>query len=380
MLRKHFINQIEQNFKIHRITAILGPRQCGKTTLARQYGQGISEENYFDLENPKDLARLTNPNLALEGLKGLIVIDEIQRRPDLFPVLRYLHDYFPEQKYLILGSASRDLIHQSSESLAGRIGYVELTPFNFLEVTDLTKLWYRGGFPQSYFPESAEQSQKWRFDYIQTFLEQDIPTLGFSIPANQLRRFWKMVAHYHGNILNSSEIGRSLDSSHVTIKKYADLLVGTFMIRLLQPWYENLKKRQTKSAKVYIRDSGLLHALLDLENPTLHPVAGASWEGFAIEQILAFLTPREAYFWNAPAHAELDLLILRKGMKIGFEIKYTDHPKITASMQICLQDLDLEHLYVITPGDQRFFIQEKIEVLGIKRLAEGLAHLKPSQI
>lgn len=366
-MRPFFLQKVQKNFQIHRITAILGPRQCGKTTLAREYAKKIPSENYFDLENPLDLAKLENPKLALENLKGLIVIDEIQRRPDLLPVLRYLHDLQKDQQYLILGSAFRELIAQFSETLAGRIGYIELTPFNFLEVENTEKLWRRGGFPRSYLATSDDVARRWITDYIKTFLERDIPMLGINIPPNQLRRFWVMLAHYHGNLLNFSDLGRSLDLSHTTIKKYADILVSTFMVRLLQPWHENISKRQVKMPKIYVRDSGIVHGILNIEDPMQHPKLGAFFEGFAVEQLLTMLDPWESFFWATHGGAELDLFIPDlKGKKVGFEIKYTDSPSITASMRVAIEDLKLDELYCIIPGDSNFKLDEKIRVLGLK--------------
>ena len=371
MQRLIFINKVRSAFEVHRIVALLGPRQCGKTTIANEYAKNIPASNYFDLERPRDLARLENPELALEGLTGLIVIDEIQRRPDLFPVLRYLHDYKQNQQYLVLGSASRSLISQSSESLAGRIGYLELTPFNILEVQDIDLLWKRGGFPRSFLATSNSSSKKWIEQYIRTYLEQDIPQLGIKIPANQLHRFWVMLAHYHGNIVNYSSLGQSLDLTHVTLKKYADILLATFMIRILQPWHENISKRQVKAPKIYIRDSGIVQNLLGVEETSLHPKLGALFEGFALEQILNTLGTNDAYFWATHNGAELDLFIPSlNGKRIGFEIKYTDSPKINASMKVAIEDLKLDKLYCIIPGSSQFKLSEKVEVAGLEKVKD----------
>lgn len=369
MQRNEYLFSIVNCFKVNPICAILGPRQCGKSTLASMYAKSIEEVYFFDLEDPLDLARLDNPMLALADLNGLIIIDEIQRRADLFPVLRVLVDKFKKQ-FLILGSASRELIRQSSESLAGRISYIELTPFSLTEVRESHNLWLRGGFPLAYLAKDIEISLAWRKAYITTFLEQDIPNLGINIPALSLRRFWMMLTHTHGNILNASELGRSLGYSDTTIKRYLDVLIGTFMIRQLNPWFTNIAKRQVKSPKVYFRDSGILHSLMgitDYNSLLAHPKLGASWEGFALEEVIRYnkAGPEECYFWSTHAHAELDLLIFKDGNKHGFEFKYTDSPRLTPSMKIAMKDLDLDKLTVIIPGKQNFPLAENITVAGL---------------
>lgn len=370
MNRDYFLKQIDFNFKIHSVCGLLGPRQVGKTTLAKQYAQRYSNAHILDLENPFDLARLANPMLTLQNIQSdLIVIDEVQLRPELFPILRVLVDEKP-RKFLILGSASRDLLRQSSETLAGRIGYIELPPFSITEAPDHDKLWLRGGFPRSYLTESDHESYAWRQAYISTFMERDIPNLGFNIPPAQMKRIWMMFAHHHGNILNASEISKSLDITHHTVRKYLDILTGTFMIRELQPWFENISKRQVKSPKIYIRDSGLLHGLLNIESfQTLqvYPRLGASWEGFSVEEIIKEYHAQsdECYFWSTQSGAELDLLIIKDGKRIGFEFKYTDFPKITKSMHIALQDLSLDHLYVVYPHHATFPMSDKITARGL---------------
>lgn len=375
MDRDLFLTKIKRFLKSHPIVGILGPRQCGKTTLARMFCKNypeFSKANYFDLESPIDLERLTQPLLALKPLKGLVVIDEIQRSPELFPILRVLADEEElEQKYLILGSASRELIKQSSESLAGRIAYLELPPFSFQEVNDIDTLWLRGGFPRSYLAEGEEESFDWRIAYIRTFLEQDIPNLGFKIPPVALRRYWMMLAHYHGNIFNASELGRSFGASDVTMRKYLDLLTGTFMIRQLQPWYVNIGKRQVKSPKMYFRDSGILHALLNIstkEELQVHPKLGSSWEGFAMEEIIKahHINSEECYFWSTYSDAEVDLLIPQGDKMLGFEFKYVDAPRITKSIQIVMNDLPLEKLHIIYPGEKSYSLSEKIYVSSLK--------------
>jgi len=371
--RARFINQIAFQYKIHSVCGLLGPRQVGKTTLAKQYAQLYPNVHFIDLENPIDLARLKNPMLTLSDLDSdLIVIDEIQRLPELFPVLRVLVDERP-RKFLILGSASRDLLQQSSESLAGRIGYIELTPFSIAETGESKKLWLRGGFPRSYLAESNKESYAWRQAYITTFMERDIPNLGFNIPAVLMRRLWMMLAHNHGNILNTSELGGSLSIAHHTVRKYIEILAGTFMIRILEPWFENISKRQVKTPKVYIRDSGLLHTLLGIQNNDelhVYPRLGASWEGFALEEIIKVnqAQPEECFFWAVQSGAELDLLIIKDGKKIGFEIKYTDAPTLTKSMITALNDLSLDHLYVIYPHHTVYPLAEKISVQGLENI------------
>lgn len=372
MQRPKYQLAIDKQFRVHSVCAILGPRQVGKTTLAKMFiAKHPSEQvRRFDLENPIDLAKLDNPMLALSQPSSLIVIDEIQLRPDLYPAIRVLVDEKKERKFLILGSASRDLIQQSSETLAGRIGYIELMPFSLDETNHTPTLWLRGGFPLSFLAEDDAMSFLWRSSYITTFLERDIPSLGIQIPPQQMRRFWLMLAHYHGQIFNASEIGKSLGISDHTVRRYLDILAGTFMIRILSPWHENLGKRQVKSPKIYFRDSGILHALLGIqseEDLSNHPRLGSFWEGYALEEICRQMgsIPEDCYFWRTQAGAELDLLILKDGKRIGFEMKYSDHPKITPSMSIAIKDLKLDHLYVIFPGKETFPLSEKITVRGL---------------
>jgi hypothetical protein len=346
----------------------------GKTTLANQYAKEFKRVHVLDLENPFDLARLENPMLSLSNIDAeLIIIDEIQLRPELFPVLRVLVDKNQQRKFLILSSASRDLLQQSSETLAGRIGYIELPPFSLPETKNHHTLWLRGGFPRSFLTETDEKSYSWRQAYIATYMERDIPNLGFNIPPALIKRLWIMLAHYHGNVMNASELGKSLDLTHHTVRKYIDILMGTFMVRQLQPWFENISKRQVKSSKVYIRDSGILHTLLAI--PTydllqLNPKLGVSWEGFAMEQIIAHyhIQSEECYFWATQSGAELDLFFIKDGKRLGFEFKYTDYPKITKSMHIALQDLALDHLYLVFPHHQTFPLAEKITALGLENL------------
>lgn len=375
MIRQFFLNKIKQAFQVTNVVAILGPRQCGKTTAAKQYivkQSHFSNQNYFDLENYRDRERLSDPLLSLSSLSGLIVIDEIQRAPNLFETLRVLVDNKDlDQHYLILGSASRDLIAQSSETLAGRITYLELTPFMFDEIHEMEKLWIRGGYPLSILGANDDISVAWRKGYIKTFLERDIPALGINIPAEQLRRFWMMLAHYHGNMFNASELGRSLGLSHKTMKEYVDILTGTFMVRQLQPWYENIGKRQVKTPKIYIRDSGIFHTLIGVNTSAdllTNPKLGASWEGFALEQIIYHLDAQqeECYFWGTHQQTELDLLIIKNGKRLGFEIKYSGAPKLTKSMQIAHEDLALDTLTVVYPGDIEYPLTKDIHVRPLK--------------
>jgi predicted AAA+ superfamily ATPase len=353
-----------------RVVALLGPRQCGKTTLARHFVARDSL-NYFDLEEPQSLARLSEPDTALRPLRKLVVIDEIQRRPELFPLLRVLADRTPlPARFLILGSASPDLLRQSSETLAGRIETVPLEGFRLsdLGATAQGRHWLRGGFPLAYTARSEADSLAWRRQFLQTFLERDLPQMGMSIPAEALRRFWHMVAHYHGQIWNGAELARALAVSEVTVRRYLDLMSGVFMLRQLQPWFENLGKRQVKAPKVYVRDTGLLHALLgiasqrDLEH---HPKVGASWEGYAVEEVIKALRPDESYYWATHGGAEIDLVLFKNGRRIGVECKRADAPVLTSSMRTALTDLKLDQLYVVYPGDKAYTLARNVEVIPL---------------
>jgi len=352
------------------VLAILGPRQCGKTTLART----MNADHYFDLENPQDIARLEQPQLALEDLTGLIVIDEIQRAPELFPLLRYLIDQDKNRKFVILGSASRDLIRQSSESLAGRIAYYYLGGFRLHDMgpENMKTLWLRGGLPRSFLAASDEESHLWRTQYVTTFLERDIPQLGITIPARTLRRFWLMLSHYHGQILNYAELGRSFGVSDMTVRKYCDILEGTFMIRILPPWYANIGKRIVKRPKLYLRDSGLFHTLLSIERPEqlyASPKLGASWEGFAMDCICRTLGKEDTdlYFWHTHGGAELDLFWQHGGQNWGVEFKYEDAPRLTRSMQTAISDLQLAGLWVVYPGKSSYALAKNVQVLPLSK-------------
>jgi len=355
--------------------ALVGPRQSGKTTLARQLVSPDSL-NYFDLEDLTSLSRLEAPMTALRNLNGLVVIDEIPRRPDLFPVLRVLCDRDPlPARFLILGSASPDLVRASSESLAGRVETISISGFSLAEVgvEALAQHWLRGGFPLSYLAATEADSIAWRKNFIQMFLERDLPQWGVRIPAITLLRFWTMLAHCHGQIWNTAELARSLGVSEPTTRHYLDILEGVFMARVLQPWHANLKKRQVKAPKVYFRDSGLLHYLLGIRSELdlqTHPKSGASWEGYAIEEVLKAVIPEEAYYWATHNGAELDLLLLKDGHRIGVECKRVDGPRLTPSMRTALEDLELDRIFVIYPGNLTFPITDQVTALPISELGK----------
>ncbi len=363
------------------VVALLGARQVGKTTLARALVAGRSlPASFFDLERAQDLARLADPELALGGLRGIVVLDEIQRRPDLFPALRVLADR-PRKpaRFLVLGSASPELLRQTSESLAGRIAYHELSGLRLDEVgiDHMERLWLRGGFPRSYTARSKRDSGEWRRDFIRTFLERDVPQLGISIPSATLERFWAMLAHYHGQIWNASEFARSFGVSHHVTRGYLEALVATFMVRILRPWTENIKKRQVRSPKVYIRDTGLLHSFLDVESIAAlerHPRIGASWEGFMLEAVIQQLgaTAEQCYFWATHTGAELDLLVVGGGRRLGYEIKRTTAPRLTPSMRSAFDDLRLTSLDVIHAGSQTFPLARRVRAVASARLLTDL--------
>lgn len=382
MNRSRYLQKVQKAFDIHPVVAILGPRQCGKTTLAKQIAEGLSQfksVHFFDLENPLDIQKLTqNPTLVLQECDGLIVIDEIQRLADLFPLLRVLVDgdrFTKRKQFLILGSASRDLIQQSSETLAGRIQYIELSPFDTTEIDNPKRLWIRGGFPEAYLAHNEEASFIWRREYIRTYLERDIPNLGFQIPSSTLRRFWMMLTDYHGNMFNASELGKSLQVAGNTIRRYLDILTGTFMIRELSPWFVNISKRQVKSPKIYFRDSGIYHALLGLADESAlwnHAKLGASWEGFALEEIIRFYqaNPEDCYFWGVHGQAELDLLLHVRDQRLGFEFKFTDKPQLTKSMRTAMETLGLNKLSIISPGNHNFPLEKNVRAIGLESLRE----------
>ena len=374
--RKADVALVRAALRRSRVVALLGPRQCGKTTLARKFVSPDSL-NYFDLEEPQSLARLNEPDTALRPLEKLVVIDEIQRRPDLFPLLRVLADRTPlPARFLILGSASPDLLRQSSESLAGRLETVSLEGFRLsdLGAAAQSRHWLRGGFPLAYTARTEADSLTWRRQFLQTFLERDLPQLGIRIPAVVLRRFWNMVAHYHGQIWNAAELARALAVNESTVRRYLDLMTGVFMVRQLPPWFENLGKRQVKAPKIYVRDSGLLHTLLgvtsqhDLEH---HPKVGASWEGYAVEEVLKALQPDEAYYWATYNGAEIDLILFKDGRRVGVECKRADAPALTPSMRIALADLKLDQLSVLYPGEKKYSLARNVEVVPLAKFVKA---------
>ena len=373
--RPFYLQRLETAVHRSPITALLGPRQTGKTTLARTFTEN-KHTTFFDLESIPDQRRLQNPELVLGNLEGFVILDEIQLMPELFGTLRVLVDR-PGQKarFIILGSASPTIIRNASETLAGRIEFVDLHGFDLSEVrsSNWQSLWLRGGFPRSYLAESDMDSLTWREGFIRTFLERDIPQLGIQIFATAMRRFWTMLAHYHAQTWNASELGRAMGLSDKTVRGYLDILTGAFMVRQLQPWYENMSKRQVRAPKVYLRDSGLLHSLLDVHDIHSlmgHPKVGASWEGFAIEQALQIIRPSEAYFWATHNGAELDLLIFHKGKRYGIEVKFSEAPEITRSMQTALHDLDLAYMWVIYPGESNYQVDKKISVWSLQMITD----------
>lgn len=374
--RINYLNKIKMLIKNYSVVALIGPRQVGKTTLAREIAKQFSPVTFFDLEDPTALARLSEPKLALQSLEGLIIIDEVQHQPDLFKILRVLVDQpQKKQQFLILGSASPTLLKQTAESLAGRIAYLEIHGFSLQEVgtTHLDKLWLRGAFPRSYLATNELASVEWRQQFIRTFLERDLPQLGIHIPAITMRRFWMMLAHYHGQIWNTSEFSRAFGVSDKIIKHYLDILTSTFIIKQLSPWWENISKRQVKAPKIYLNDSGLLHTLLGLNNQAaldVHPKIGASWEGFAMNTVLSQLDaqPEEAFFWSTHTGAELDLVILRGNLRLGFEFKRTLSPKLTRSTHTAMKDLGLSHVYIIHAGDEIYPLALNVTALGLSRI------------
>ena len=373
--RTKLIQQVRKAIRRSRVVALLGPRQCGKTTLAREF-LSAGHKNYFDLEDTDDLLRFEDAKSELAGLRGLVVIDEIQRKPELFPLLRVLSDRKPlAAKFLILGSAGPAFLKQSSESLAGRIETIQMSGFSLQEVAPrkLKTHWFRGGFPHSFLARTNEDSFAWRKQFVQTFLERDVPQMGVNVPAPMFRRFWTMLAHDHGRLWNAADPAASLGVSQPTVRKYLDYLDHLLMVRQLRPWHENLGKRQVKAPKIYVRDSGLLHLLLGIQSEREfrdHPKRGASWEGYVIEELFKQFQPDDAYFWATHNQAELDLLLLKNGRKIGFEIKLNARPSLTPSMRIALHDLKLEKLFVIYPEKINYDLASNIHVISIAELTK----------
>jgi predicted AAA+ superfamily ATPase len=370
--RPQYLLEIEAN-NLFPAIALVGPRQVGKTTLAKEYLKNLSSQSiYFDLEDPDDFRALRNPKPVLENLTGTVAIDEVQVLPELFAYLRSIIDKRPDLQFLLLGSATPALLSHGSESLAGRIGYVEVKPFSLLEYKDYTKLWVRGGFPRSILAASDKQSLIWRKNFVKTFLEQDLASQGFKLNPQMLRKFWVILADYHAQIFNASELARALDLDIKTIKRYLDILVNTFMVRYLAPWHENISKRQVKNGKIFLRDSGLLHFLLGIEDFS-HLIKsrklGSSWEGYAIEQIITYHQAdyEECYFWATQGGAELDLLIAKDGKKYAFEIKFSQTPTLTKSMKSAIDSLQLAELIVIVPGDGEYYLNDKVRVVGLNK-------------
>jgi len=374
--RPALLSQIQTALRRSRAVVLCGPRQCGKTTLAREL-LAPDSVNYFDLEDPASLARLDEPMTALQPLQGLVVIDEVQRRPELFPVLRVLLDRkAAPARFLVLGSASGDLLRQSSESLAGRVEYVTLGGFSLPELGAAaeSRLWLRGGFPLSYLAQNEADSVAWRRDFIRTLLERDLPQWGVRVAATALRRFWTMLAHYHGQTWNAAEPARAMGVSEPTTRHYLDLLSDALMVRQLPPWHANLGKRQVKAPKVYVRDSGVLHQLLGIDGERAllsHPKVGASWEGFVIEQALATQTHEEAYFWATHQGAEIDLILRRGDRLFGIECKRADAPRMTATLRTATADLGLERIAVLYPGQRRYALSDSVEAVPLAALADG---------
>ena len=365
------------------VVALLGPRQVGKSTLARQVvASRRGPTTWFDLENPADLARLADPGLELRPLRGLVVLDEIHRLPEVFPLLRVLADRpRTPARFLVLGSASPDLLRQSSETLAGRVAFHELDGFGLREVEDLERLWLRGGFPLSYLARTGPASRRWRDGFIRTFLTRDVPDLGSSVPPPTLRRFWTMLAHWHGQVWNGAEFGRAFGVSHTTVRRYLDLLTSVFVVRQLPPWHENLRKRQVRSPKVYVADSGVLHALLGLstrEDVLSHPKVGASWEGFAVQQVVQLLAaaPEQCFHWSTHSGAKLDLLVVAGNRRYGFEVKRAEAPRMTPSMRSAFETLRLDRLDVVHAGTESYAIAPGMRALPAARLAAALRPLR----
>lgn len=383
--RRRHLERLSWLFRTFPVVAILGARQVGKTTLARALAEiRGGPVTHLDLESAADLALLADPELVLGPLRGLVILDEIQRRPELFPVLRVLADRpGSDTKFLVLGSASPDLLRQTSESLAGRIGYHHLRGLALDEVgpPELDRLWLRGGFPRSFLAPGEAESVEWRRSFLQTFLERDLPQLGVRTPTETLRRFWTMVAHYHAQTWNGAEIARAFGIGESSVRRYLDLLTSALVLRQLPPWHANLAKRQVKAPKVFVEDSGLLHALLGIESGedlAGHPKVGASWEGFLVKEIVERLNarPEECFFWATHTGAELDLLIISGRRRFGFEIKRTAAPKLTRSMATVLEDLDLERLDVVHAGRATFPLAEKVRAVAANDLLDQIEPLR----
>ncbi len=378
--RDNYLELIQDRLQYMPIVALLGPRQIGKTTLAKM----LSAQHYFDLENPDHCNAFQQPESILAQKTGLIVIDEVQCQPDLFPFLRYWCDSHPEQKFLLLGSASRELVNQSSESLAGRISYIEIAGFDWSEIAieqEWQTLWQRGAYPRSFLAPNENASLQWRVDYIKTFLERDIPQLGINLPAKNLRRFWTLIANSNAQLLNYAELGRNFGLSEVSVRRYLEVLESALVVRTLQPWHENISKRQVKRPKVFLRDTGLMHALLSINDIQLHPLLGASWESFAIENIITLLSQRhplltaeQFYFWRSKTE-ELDLFFEFNGKRYGVEVKFNLRPQLNKSMMTAKQVLRLDQLFVLGPTSENRQLADGIEVIPITQFNQMILNL-----
>ena len=369
VIRTDALKRLRLLLQEYPVVALLGARQVGKTTLARQFAAKRATSTWFDLEDPADLARLHDPGLELRPLKGLVVLDEIHRLPDIFPLLRVLADRpGTPARFLVLGSASPELLRQTSETLAGRVAFCRLDGFTTNEVDDVNRLWARGGFPRSYLARSEAASVRWRYNFVDTFLSRDVPDLGGSVPPATLRRFWTMIAHWHGQTWNGAEFGRAFGVAHTTVRRYLDLMTSLFVVRQLPPWFENISKRQVRSPKVYVADSGILHSLLGLPSRDAvvsHPKVGASWEGFVVSQVIERLAarPEQCFHWSTHSGAELDLLIVAGERRLGFEVKRAEAPTLTPSMRSSFATLKLDALDVIHAGTQRYQLAKGIRAL-----------------
>lgn len=382
--RTELVAAVRADIRRSPVTVLLGPRQSGKTTLARAVAAASRRHTWFDLEDPETSLRPDVAKQVLAPLRGLVVIDECQRQPDLLPLLRVLADRRPlPAKFLLLGSAAPELVRGTSETLAGRVAHREMAGFDLAEVppSKLATLWLRGGFPRAYLARTERDSFGWRADFTQTFIERDLPQLGVRVPAAALRRFWTMLAHYHGGVWNAAELARSMGTGETAVRHYVDLLTGSLMVRQLPPWSSNLGKRLVKAPKVYLRDSGLLHYFLGVRDRLGllgHPGLGGSWEGFVVEQVIRRLrAERDAFFYRTHAGTELDLLVVRGSKRFGFEAKHTDSPAVTKSMVVAIEDLDLEHLWIVHPGERSVALGDRISSLPLRELDSVLQRSVP---
>ena len=381
VIRTDALRRLRLLLREYPIVALLGARQVGKTTLARQLAAKETVTTWFDLEDPADLARLDDPGLELRPLKGLVVLDEIHRLPEVFPLLRVLADRSgTPARFLVLGSASPELLRQTSETLAGRVAFCRLDGFNTNEVGDIDRLWLRGGFPRSYLARSEAASVRWRYNFLDTFLSRDVPDLGGSVPPATLRRFWTMLAHWHGQTWNGAEFARAFGVAHTTVRRYLDLMTSLFVVRQLAPWFENISKRQVRSPKVYVADSGILHSLLGLPSRDAlvsHPKVGASWEGFVVAQVIERLAarPEQCFHWSTHSGAELDLLVVAGQRRLGFEVKRAEAPRLTRSMRSSFETLKLDSLDVIHAGSQPYQLAEGIRALPATEINTALRPL-----